>query len=116
MHEYSITCSIVEILKDIIKEHDIKKVKNINFKVSPFAYIEPQSVEFYYSFLTKNNYALKKASLNFSRNDITMKCMSCGKAFETKDFNSRCIYCSSDDARVIKNDNEDEIKIVSIET
>jgi len=115
MHEYSITCSIVEILKEKIKEHDIKKVKKINFEVSPFAYIEPESVKFYYDFLTRDNFSLKSAVLDFSKKEIKMRCMSCGKTFKTKDFDSRCIYCSSNDTVVIKNDNDD-IKIVSIET
>ncbi|MEA2015411.1 MAG: hydrogenase maturation nickel metallochaperone HypA [Actinomycetota bacterium] len=116
MHEYSITCSVVEILKEKIEEHDIKKVKKINFEVNPLAYIEPESVEFYYDFLTRDVYSLKSAVLNFSKKEVIMKCMSCGKTFKTEDFNSRCIYCSSDDTRVIKKDDGENIKIVSIET
>jgi len=116
MHEYSITCSIIEILKEAVKENNIKRIKKINFRLSPLSHIEPQSIEFYYNFLTKNDYKLKMASLNFKRRDIAMKCVSCGKTFKTKDVNSLCPYCSSDNTRLIEDENDDEIKIVSIET
>jgi len=39
MHEYSITCSILEILNKIIKEKKIKKVKVINFEITPLLQI-----------------------------------------------------------------------------
>jgi len=58
MHEYSITCSIIEILKEAVKENNIKRIKKINFRLSPLSHIEPQSIEFYYNFLTKNDYKL----------------------------------------------------------
>jgi len=118
MHEYSITCSIIEILKEKVEEHNIKKIKKINFRISPFSHIDPESIEFYYNFLAKNDYVLKMANLKFSKSSIKMKCISCGKTFKTNDVNSLCPYCSSDNTRLVKNDydDEEEIKIVSIET
>ncbi len=113
MHEYSITCSIVEILNDLIKKHNIKKLKKVNFELGPLAHLEPQSIEFYYNFLTEDNPILKNANLNFKKNKVKIECRSCGKTFQSKTFVSRCIYCSGDKIRIVESD---DIKIVSIET
>jgi len=113
MHEYSITCSIIEILNDLIKKHNIKKVKKVNFELSPLAHIEPQSIKFYYDFLTRENYILKRADLNFIKKEIEIECKSCGKIFKSKTFSSRCIYCSGNKTKIIYTD---DIKIISIET
>lgn len=112
MHEYSITCSIIDILNKLVKKHNIKKIKKINFKLSPVAHIEPQSIEFYYDFMAKDNKIIKNAALNFQKNEIRLRCSACGKTFESKTFTSKCIYCSCREARIIE---EDDIVITSIE-
>ncbi|HEY4695685.1 MAG TPA: hydrogenase maturation nickel metallochaperone HypA [Candidatus Hydromicrobium sp.] len=93
MHEYSITCSVIEILDDLIRKHNIKKVKKVSFEVSPLAHIEPLSVEFYYGFLTENSKILKDASLEFKKGKIKIECRTCGKSFQSENFTSSCIYC-----------------------
>ena len=113
MHEYSITCSIVEILNDLIKKHNIKKIKKVSFELSPFAYIEHQSIEFYYNYLTGNNDILNSAYLDFKRNKIKIECMDCGKIFLSEKFTSRCKYCSGNKLKILESD---DIKIISIET
>ena len=113
MHEYSITCSIIKILNDLIRKHKIKKLKKINFEISTLAHIEPQSIEFYYNFLTRNSKVLKDASLEFKKDKIKIKCSICGKSFKSENIVSNCIYCSGNKLRII---NSDDIKIISIET
>ncbi|MDP3012239.1 MAG: hydrogenase maturation nickel metallochaperone HypA [Candidatus Hydromicrobium sp.] len=113
MHEYSITCSIIKILNDLIRKHKIKKLKKINFEISTLAHIEPQSIEFYYNFLTRNSKVLKDASLEFKKDKIKIECSICGKSFKSENIVSNCIYCSGNKLRII---NSDDIKIISIET
>ena len=113
MHEYSITCSIIKILNDLIRKHKIKKIKIINFEISTLAHIEPQSIEFYYNFLTRNSKVLKDASLEFRKDKIKIECSICGKSFKSENIVSNCIYCSGNKLRII---NSDDIKIISIET
>ncbi len=112
MHEYSITCSIVEILCDLIKKHNIKKIKKVSFEISPLAHIEPQSIEFYYNFITKDNKALKDSILEFKEGKIKIECKTCGKSFYSENLNSKCIYCSGAKTKAADND---DIKIISIE-
>ena len=113
MHEYSITCSIIKILNDLIRKHKIKKLKKINFGISTLAHIEPQSIEFYYNFLTRNSKVLKDAGLEFKKDKIKIECSICGKSFKSENIVSNCIYCSGDKLRIISSD---DIKIISIET
>ncbi len=114
MHEYSIACSILDILKKIVKENKVKKIKKINFEISSIAHIEPKSIEFYYNFLTRDNSVLKDARLKFVKKKAQIKCEDCGKISEIGDlFIAECPKCSS---RKIKIVDFDEIKIVSVET
>jgi hydrogenase nickel insertion protein HypA len=112
MHEYSITCSIVEILCDLIKKHNIKKIKKVSFEINPLAHIEPRSIEFYYNFITKDNKALKDSILEFKKGKIKIECETCGKNFYSENLNSKCIYCSGKKTKVADND---DLKIISIE-
>jgi len=112
MHEYSITCSIVEILCDLIKKHNIKKIKKVSFEISPLAYIEPRSIEFYYDFITKDNNALKNSNLEFKEGKIKIECKTCGKSFYSENLESKCIYCLGEETKAADND---DIKITSIE-
>lgn len=113
MHEYSITCSILEILDKVVKENNIKKIKIINFEISTIANIEPSSIEFYYSFMTKDNKILKDAKLVFTKKKMQIKCNDCEKISEMNDiFLAHCPGCSS---KNIKAMDTDDIKILSVE-
>jgi hydrogenase nickel insertion protein HypA len=114
MHEYSITCSILDILNKVLKENKIKKVKKINFEISSIAHIEPDSVEFYYKFLTKDNSILKSAKLKFKRKKAQIKCGDCKEISSIENlFVVECPKCSSKNIKFI---NDDEIRIISVET
>ncbi|NQT66026.1 MAG: hydrogenase maturation nickel metallochaperone HypA [Actinobacteria bacterium] len=114
MHEYSITCSILDILNKVVKENKIKKIKKINFEISSIAHIEPDSIEFYYNFLTKDNNILKSAKLKFKKKKAQIKCGDCKEISNIENlFVTECPKCSG---RNIKFISDDEIKIISVET
>jgi len=114
MHEYSITCSILDILNKVVKENNIKKLKRINFEIGSIAHIEPDSIEFYYRFLTRDSNILKDASLKFKRKKVQIECGDCKEISNIKNlFVAECPKCSG---RNIKFINDDEIKIISVET
>jgi hydrogenase nickel insertion protein HypA len=113
MHEYSITCSILDILDKIVKENKVKKLKRVNFEISSIAHIEPDSIKFYYDFLTKENNVLKGAKLKFKKKKPEIECEDCKKTYEVENFFiGECPKCSS---KKIKIASYDEIKIVSVE-
>ncbi len=113
MHEYSITSSIVSILDDVGKKNKLKKIKKVNIDLNPIASIEPDSINFYYEFMTKNNSLLKDSVLVFNKQKIKIECRECGIIFKKENFVPECPECGSNR---VKNINIDDIKIISVET
>ena len=109
MHEYSITCSIIEIVKKIIDEKKVSKVTRIDFEINPAASLEPDSVKFYYEFLTRDDNTLKNARLVFKKPGEKIKCCKCGTIYLAKGFPAICPKClkinpisgNIDDIRII---------------
>lgn len=112
MHEFSITNSIIDILKNTIKDRDIKKIEKVNFFVNPYGGVEPESIKFYYKFLTKDDPILKDARLIFKKEKIKIKCNNCNESFEVSKLLSICRKCASTDISILF---PEDIKIKSIE-
>ena len=112
MHEYSITSSIIEILEEIGRKNKLDRIKKVNFRISPVASIEPESVRFYYEYLTQENNLLKGAELVFEKSNVTIICRACKKTFENKVFSPICPGCGSSNVMVKE---LDDLKIVSVE-
>jgi len=112
MHEFSITTSIIDILKNTIKSRDIKKILKVNFLINPYGGIEPESIKFYYEFLTKDNPVLKDAVLIFKKEKIKIKCKDCGEYFEMLKLISACSACNGTNLSITF---PEDIKIKSIE-
>ncbi len=113
MHEYSITCSIIEILERITKEKKVDKIIQIDFEVNEYASVEPDSVKFYYEFLTRDNPVLKDARLNFRIIRTDVLCNNCGAVFRVDIYPFVCPECGSVN---IKFQNLDDIKITALHT
>lgn len=113
MHEYSITCSIIEILERIVDEKKIDKIDRVDFEVNEFASIEPDSINFYYEFLTRDRPVLKEAKLSFLKIDPEMKCNDCSASFKVSSFHIRCPECNSTNIRFKE---IEDIKITAIHT
>jgi hydrogenase nickel incorporation protein HypA/HybF len=113
MHEYSITSSLVNILKDVAKKNKLEKISKVNIDIDPIANIEPDSINFYYEYMTKDNTLLKDSKLIFNIQRIKIECRDCGNIFEKSNFIPKCPECGSSK---VKNINNDDIKIISVET
>lgn len=95
MHEYSITCSIMKILEKLVSERKLSKISRIDFEINPLSSIEPDSIKFYYEFLTRENKILKNARLKFNKVKLEIQCSKCTFNFKTGNFPIRCPRCSS---------------------
>jgi len=113
MHEYSITSSMVNILEDVAKKNSLKKISRVNIDLNPISNIEPDSINFYYEFLTRDNSLLQNSELIFNTKRIKMECRNCGNIFEKDEFIPKCPKCESSK---VKNVDIDDIKIISVET
>ena len=112
MHEYSITCSILEILQKVIGENKLKKIKKVNFHLSKLSNIEPESIKFYFNFLTKDDEIFKGARLHFKKINIEVRCNDCNETYDLKSFEVKCPNCLGKNVNVVR---MDDIKIMSIE-
>jgi len=112
MHEFSITSSIIDILKNITNERNIKKIIKINFLLNTYGGIEPESIKFYYEFLSKDDPVLKDAVLRFKKEKIKITCNNCGESYEVFKLSSKCRKCSGTDISIIF---PEDIKIKTIE-
>ena len=113
MHEYSITSSLVNILEDVAKENRLRKISRVNIDLNPIANIEPDSINFYYEFLTRDNNLLKNSELIFNIQRIKIECRDCSNVFEKDEFIPKCPRCGSSK---VKNMDIDDIKVISVET
>jgi Zn finger protein HypA/HybF involved in hydrogenase expression len=111
MHEYSITCSIIEIVKKISDEKKVSKVSKIDFEINPAASLEPDSIKFYYEFLTSDDSILKNARLVFKNPGKKVKCSHCGALYLPKGFPAICPKCLKINPI---NGNIDDIRIVAV--
>jgi Zn finger protein HypA/HybF involved in hydrogenase expression len=111
MHEYSITCSIVDIVKKIVDENKVSKVSRIDFEINPSASLEPYSIKFYYEFLTRDDSTLKNARLVFKKPAKKIKCCACGAFYLAKGFPAVCPKCLKINPI---NGNIDDIRIIAV--
>jgi Zn finger protein HypA/HybF involved in hydrogenase expression len=113
MHEYSITCSIIDIVKKIVDENKVSKVSRIDFEINPAASLEPESIKFYYEFLTRDDNTLKNARLVFKSPKKKIKCCECGELYSAKGLPSICPKCLKINPI---NGNIDDIRIIAVYT
>jgi Zn finger protein HypA/HybF involved in hydrogenase expression len=111
MHEYSITCSIIDIVKKIVDENKVSKVSRIDFEINPAASLEPYSIKFYYEFLTRDDSILKNARLVFKKPAKKVKCIHCGSLYLPKRFPAVCPKCLKINPI---NGNIDDIRITAV--
>jgi Zn finger protein HypA/HybF involved in hydrogenase expression len=111
MHEYSITYSIIDIVKKIVDENKVSKVSRIDFEINPAASLEPYSIKFYYEFLTRDDSTLKNARLVFKKPAKKIKCCECGVLYLAKGFPAVCPKCLKINPI---NGNIDDIRIIAV--
>jgi hydrogenase nickel insertion protein HypA len=111
MHEYSITCSIIEIVKKISVEKKVSKVSKIDLEINPAASLEPDSIKFYYEFLTRDDNILKNARLVFKNPEKKVKCSHCSALYLPEGFPAICPKCLKINPI---NGNIDDIRIVAV--
>lgn len=92
MHELPVVKSI---LKTTLKYSKGNRISRINLIIGDLTSIVDESVEFYFSVLSKNS-AAQDAVINIKRAHAFMKCKRCLKNYSVKlPFDSKCRFCKS---------------------
>jgi hydrogenase nickel incorporation protein HypA/HybF len=82
MHEMSITEAMLNMALEHAKGH---RITDIYLQVGKMSLIVPESVEFYFEYLSKGTLA-EGAMLHFEIQPIEMTCTDCGRQADLSDF------------------------------
>jgi hydrogenase nickel incorporation protein HypA/HybF len=92
MHEMSIAESIVEIVRDTLKEEEDSQVQKVFVKIGNLVAVVPDSLEFCFTAITDGT-SLAGSKLVIDTVPIGARCKSCGHEFEVLSFVFRCPEC-----------------------
>ena len=100
MHELAITQSMLDIVLEQAKKAEAKKVSRINLVIGEMTGVVNECIQFYIGFLSKGTVA-EGAELSLTMVPGTVRCHSCDKLFEPKEFDWTCPYCQGQDVEII---------------
>ncbi len=87
MHELAVTRSLVDQVLGSSRQASARRVTAVRVRVGRSSGIVPESVEFYFSQLTRGT-AAEGARLEFEAVDLRIRCPKCGHVFG--DFDELC--------------------------
>jgi len=76
MHEFSTAKGIVETIIIVAKEHEAKRITEVNLEIGILTMLNPEQLEFSFQVLTEDTIA-KGAKLNISYTPMKLVCRSC---------------------------------------
>jgi len=76
MHEFSTAKGIVDTLIAVAKEHEAKRITEVNLEIGILTMLNPEQLEFSFQVLTEDTIA-KGAKLNISHTPMKLVCRSC---------------------------------------
>lgn len=95
MHEMSIAQSILDIVREEMARHQVRKVEAINLVVGALSAVVPTSLTFCFDVLTEGT-DLAETALNIRVVPLTYRCMDCDRQFTTEQLTFECPHCGGD--------------------
>ena len=109
MHELSIAGNLFDILMDIAKKNNLKKIERVVLSVGAMRQIVPIAMRTAFEAVTAGSLA-EGAVLEMEAVPVEMRCLSCGAVFAVEQNIFVCPFCSavrleliSGDELIIKN-------------
>ncbi len=100
MHELAVTQSLVDIALDAARAADAVQIRTVRVKVGALTGIAPESVHFYFDFLTRDT-AAAGANLELLMQPAEAICADCGAPFAVSPpLDVCCPQCGGAPARV----------------
>jgi len=112
MHEFSITQSLVDIIREEMAKAGIKKLTSVHLKVGEFTHLVPDSLSFCYEIIVKEHKGLADSSLLIDLVPTVGRCNKCGNEFRVEGALFICPKCQSPDVEILSGR---EMSIESIE-
>ncbi len=95
MHEMSIAQSILDIVREEMERHQVKKLEAINIAVGKLSAIVPSSLTFCFKILTDDT-DMAGTILNIRVIPLSYSCYDCGRNFESDEMIFTCPHCEAD--------------------
>jgi hydrogenase nickel incorporation protein HypA/HybF len=100
MHELSIVESLLTVALEHAERAEAEKILKINLVVGDLSGVVRESVEFYFTFLSKDTIA-SQAVINFNRITTRLRCRKCGEMFTPDNHSYLCPACGDRQVDVI---------------
>jgi hydrogenase nickel incorporation protein HypA/HybF len=100
MHEQSIVESLLAIAIENAEKAKAKKILRIYLVVGELSGVVDESVNFYFSFLSKNTIAAD-ASILFTHTPARLRCRKCNIEFIAENLDFRCPNCREEQVEII---------------
>lgn len=99
MHELSIATRIMEMVREVMKQHSATRVGEITVEIGALSCVDPSSLEFCFEAIVAGS-PLEGARLRIDRKKACAKCNKCGNLYEISGTNPGCDNCGSHDFEV----------------
>ena len=100
MHELSIVESLLSVALEHAEKAEAEKILKINLVVGELAGVVRESVEFYFTFLSKDTVA-SQAIIHFNWVPAKFRCRNCGEIFVPERLSYTCPSCGDRQLDVI---------------
>ena len=92
MHEMSIAQSLLDIIFQKSRHHQVKLVSSVSLKVGELSAVETESLRFCFQVISEGTIA-EGARLDIERVPIRCRCRKCGLEFTVKELSFNCPEC-----------------------
>jgi hydrogenase nickel incorporation protein HypA/HybF len=92
MHELAIAESLLQIVLEEGRRHNLEKVNVIRLQIGALANVIPEALSFSFEMVRANTIA-SEATLEIETLPIVARCSACGERFEVKDNVFLCTQC-----------------------
>jgi hydrogenase nickel incorporation protein HypA/HybF len=111
MHELSIAQSIVDILNDQMKIHNLSRIESVSLRIGALRAVVVESLSFSFNVLTSGS-PLEGARLEVEEVPLRGRCMECGQEVTLETWMDDCPHCRGARMEIVSGK---ELDIVAIE-
>jgi hydrogenase nickel incorporation protein HypA/HybF len=111
MHEMSIAQSLIDIIREEMQKHGVRKLRSVKVNIGKLSAIVPESLSFCFDIMIQGT-DLEGAKLVMEVIPLEGRCRDCGKAFEVKDYVFLCPSCGGGKIETLKGQ---DLSIVEME-
>ncbi len=114
MHELGIVFHIIDRVKELAKENNVKHVNKVTLEVGEVSTLVPSYLIDCWNWAVKKEEVMTGCTLNVELIEAVTYCTCCHKTYPTVKYAKVCPYCKSEDTYLIKG-NEKNIKEIEVE-